>query len=364
MEILSLKLKNYRNFENLELNFSDRVNVIIGNNGEGKTNIVESIFVLALTKSFRCNDENNLIKYNTNFFRIEGNIKSTFVRNFKYIYQNNFKTVKIDNNKLNKLSDYISNINLILFNVNDLNFIKDTPNTRRKLINLEISQYDNKYIKLLNYYNKILKQRNSYLKKIKDDNFNYSYLEIIDSQLISYGKEIFNIRKKFIENINIYLNKFNEKFGGVRDLLLLYKSDYDKYDINKLVEIYKKNIKRDIFLGSTQIGVHRDDFVFSKDNKEIKLFASEGQQKLALLSFKFSELEVFKEKYLEYPILILDDLFSELDTKKIESIFKSINNDVQVFITTTDLKKIRKKYLNNIKVFKIKNGNIKEDYYE
>ena len=194
MEITSLKLLNFRNFDTLELNFSPNKNIIIGNNGEGKTNIVESIFVLGLTKSFRSNDDNILIKENNNLFKIEGNIKSSFINNYKIVYQDGVKVVKINNNKINKLSDYISNINIILFSLNDLKLIKDTPNTRRKLINLEISQLNNNYIKYLNYYNKILKQRNSYLKTLYKGIVNYDYLFIIDKQLVDYGIKIYDIR--------------------------------------------------------------------------------------------------------------------------------------------------------------------------
>ena len=202
MEITSLKLLNFRNFDNLELSFSPNKNIIIGNNGEGKTNIVEAIFVLGLTKSFRVNDDNILIKENNTLYKVEGNVKSSFINNYKIVYQDGIKVVKINDNKINKLSDYISNINVILFSINDLKLIKDTPNTRRKLINLEISQLNNNYIKYLNYYNKILKQRNAYLKSSYNNKFNYDYLSIIDSQLIDYGIKIFDIRKKFINSIN------------------------------------------------------------------------------------------------------------------------------------------------------------------
>ena len=178
MKITSLKLINFRNFSNLDINLSDYKNIIIGNNGEGKTNIVEAIFVLALTKSFRTNDDNVLIKENNNLFKVEGNISSTFINNYKIIYQDNIKTVKINNNKISKFSDYISNINVVLFSINDLKLIKDTPSTRRKLINLEISQIYKDYVKYLNYYNKILKQRNTYLKKFKNyEDINYDYLK-------------------------------------------------------------------------------------------------------------------------------------------------------------------------------------------
>ena len=365
MEIASLKLINFRNFSNLELNFSENKNIIIGDNGEGKTNIVEAIFVLALTKSFRTNDDDNLIKENNSLFKVEGSIKSSFVNNYKIIYQDGVKVVKINNNIINKYSDYISNINVILFSINDLKLIKDTPSTRRKLINLEISQLDNNYVKYLNYYNKILKQRNSYLKTLYNSSVNYDYLNIIDNQLVDYGFKIYEIRKKFIEDINNLITDIYINLGGTKKLEIIYKSDYLEFNnIDDIVSNYKSYVSKDINLGSTQFGIHRDDFVFSLDGQDAKVFASEGQQKNSVISFKLAELEIFNLKNNEYPILILDDLFSELDLKKIGKILNYISKDIQTFITTTDLKKIKKSYLKNSKIFRLNNGVIEEDLYE
>lgn len=364
MEITSLKLINFRNFANLELNFSNKKNIIIGNNGEGKTNIVEAIFVLALTKSFRCNDDNILLKENEEYFKVEGEVKSSTINNYKIIYQDNIKVAKINNTKINKFSDYISNINVILFSLNDLKLIKDTPNTRRKLINLEISELSNSYIKNLNYYNKILKQRNSYIKSIYNNNINYDYLFIIDKQLVSYGIEIVKLRNKFVNDINSILSDIYISLGGIEGLNIKYKNDYADKSVGEILEVYKNSISRDINLGSTQFGIHRDDFIFNINDQEIKYFASEGQQKNSIIAFKLAELEIFKNMTGEYPILILDDLFSELDIKKIEKILKFINKEIQTFITTTDLKKIRKSYLRQSKIFTIKDCTIKEELYE
>jgi len=364
MEITNLKLLNFRNFNNLNLNFSKNKNIIIGNNGVGKTNIVESIFVLALIKSFRTNDDEILVNEESDFYKIEGTIKSNFINNYKIVYQDKNKVVKINNNKISKYSDYISNINVILFSINDLKLIKDTPNTRRKLINLEISQLNNEYVIYLNYYNKILKQRNTYLKTLYNKKANYEYLEILDNQLIDYGMKVYNIRKMFIEKINNLLSNIYVKLGGFDGLFINYKSDYTNKAKVHIKEDYKNNIEKDISFGSTQIGIHRDDFVFFANNKDIKNFASEGQQKNAIIAFKLSEIELFYRQKKEYPILILDDLFSELDLKKIENILNFISNEIQTFITTTDLKKIKKKYLKNSKIFKITEKGIEEDIYE
>ena len=364
MEITFLKLFNFRNFVNLELKFSKYRNIIIGDNGSGKTNIVEAIFVLALTKSFRTNDDSVMIKENNNLFKIEGNVKSTFVNDYKIIYQNEEKIVKINNNKINKLSDYISNINIVSFSLNDLKLIKDTPSTRRKLINLEISQLDNNYIRYLNIYNKIIKQRNNYLKKLSKNTINYEYLKILDNQLIDYGIKIMNIRKDYIDIINTMIKDIYKSIGGSIDIHIKYISDFLEKNKKEIENEYNLNLKKDITLGSTQFGIHKDDFIFYKDDIEYKNFASEGQQKSAIIAFKLAELEVVNNKKGNYPILILDDLFSELDIKTVEKILNYINNDVQIFITTTDLNKIKKKFLKNTKVFLVKNGEVEEKIYE
>ena len=364
MEITSLKLLNFRNFDNLEINFSNKKNIIIGNNGVGKTNIVEAIFVLALTKSFRTNEDTVLIKDGNNLFKIEGTVNSVVTNNYKIVYQDGIKIVKINNNKINKFSDYISNINIVLFSINDLRLIKDTPSTRRKLINLEISQLNNTYIKYLNYYNKILKQRNSYLKTVYKMNINYEYLNIIDEQLVDYGLKVFEIRKNFINRINYYISKIYFELSGNNDLNIYYKSDYTNLTKEEIMNYYNKNIYKDINFSSTQFGIHKDDFIFYYNDQELKNFASEGQQKNAVISFKLAELEVFKEKKGEYPILVLDDLFSELDIGKIENILNYIKNDIQTFITTTDLKKIKKRYLKDTKIFQVKDNGVEESLNE
>ncbi len=364
MEIINLKLFNFRNFSKLDINFSNSKNIIIGNNGEGKTNIIESIFVLALTKSFRTTDENILVKKNNNLFKIEADVKSSFINNYKIIYQDEVKTVKINNKKVNKLSDYISNINIILYSINDLKWIKDTPSTRRKLMNLELSQFDNSYIKYLNYYNKLLKQRNLYIKTVDNNNINYNYINIIDEQLIGYGKTIMNMRNSFVEKLNETLTNIYHLIGGSGNLSISYESDFLNLSIEQLFDKFKKNIIKDLNMKSTQLGIHHDNFIFNINENDIKNFGSEGQQKLAVISFKLAELELFYNKNKEYPVLILDDLCSELDIKKIEKILNYINKDVQTFITTTDLKKIQKKYLRGSKIFSLSKNDIKEELYE
>jgi DNA replication and repair protein RecF len=365
MQLLDLKLLNFRNYEKLELQFNPYKNIIIGKNGMGKTNIVEAIYVLALTKSFRGSKEDVIIKNNCDLTRVEGNVLNKYTDNYKVIIKASEKKVKINNNKVDKISDYISRINIVLFTSEDLKLIKDTPNTRRKLINIELSQFSNDYLKILTYYNKVLKQRNSYLKTLYlNGNASKDYLDILTNQLIEIGIKVNKYRLDFTNNISKYISENYYKITGHEGLELKYKSDFNDKDKDSIINMYKKEIDRDIVLGKTNIGIHRDDYEFFLDGRNLKDYGSEGEQKNAIIALKLAEINIFKEDKHESPILILDDLFSELDQQKINNILKFISDDIQTFITTTDVKKVSKKLMENSKIFKVNNGEIEEELYE
>ena len=361
MKILNLKLLNFRNYESLNINFDLSKNLIIGKNGMGKTNIIEAIYVLGLTKSFRGSKESVVIRRNTDLARVEGTIESTFKNDYKVIIKNNEKKVKINNNNIDKISEYISKINIVLFTSEDLKLVKDTPNTRRKLINIEISQLSNEYLKLLTYYNKILKQRNAYLKIMYiNANAKTDYLDILTNQLIEIGLKIYNFRKDFIKNISKYITKNYLKITGNDNLILNYISDYNDKSKEDIIKLYKKYQKKDIILGKTSIGVHRDDYDFLLDNNSLKDYGSEEEKKNAVIALKMAEVEIFKVEKNDTPILILDDLFSELDEVKINNIISFINNDIQTFITTTELDKLNDDLIKNSKIFEVNNGSVSE----
>lgn len=361
MQILDLKLLNFRNYDKLELQFNPYKNIIIGKNGMGKTNIVEAIYVLALTKSFRGSKEDVIIKYNTDLARVEGTIEDKYKDTYKVIVKSNEKKVKINNTNIDRISDYISRINIVLFTSEDLKLIKDTPNTRRKLINIELSQFSNDYLKILTMYNKVLKQRNSYLKTLYiNGNASKEYLDILTNQLIEIGMKVNKYRAEFINNISKYIEDNYKKITKKDGLKLVYKSDFINKTKEELLKMYKRELNRDITLGKTNIGIHRDDYEFYLNDKNLKDYGSEGEQKNAIISLKLAEINIFKEEKEVNPILILDDLFSELDQQKINNILKFISEDIQTFVTTTDLKKVSKKLMENSKVFKVDNGNVLE----
>lgn len=365
MKIINLKLYNFRNYETLNLEFSNKQNIIIGQNGSGKTNIVEAIYVLAITKSFRGSLDKVLIKNGQSSMSIEGSVKDKITHKYKLTLSDNGKVVKIDNNKIPKLSNYISKINVVLFTPEDINIIKGTPSNRRNMLNIEISQLNNEYLHILNEYNKVLKQRNAFLKLMYINNLaSPDYLWILTEKLIDLGIKLSKIRNDFINNINKYYDDINYKITKNKGLKVLYVSSYKNKTKEELIEKYKYYLERDLSIGKTSIGIHHDDLVFSLKSNNLKDYGSEGEQKNAIICFKLAEIEIFIKDRGIYPILILDDLFSELDTKKINNILKKLNKNLQIFITTTDLKNVNTKILNNCTVFELKNEKVVKKEYE
>ncbi len=349
----------------MEVSFSPKYNIIFGNNGSGKTNLVESIYVLALTKSFRGTVDKILLMNSKDVCRIEGEVSDKYTNKYKLILKDGGKKVKINNTKVDKLSDYISQISVVLFNPDDLRFIKDSPTVRRKAINLEISQINNAYLKNLNMYNKLLKQRNSYLKTTNiNANSSSDFLTILTNKLVDYGEKIYESRRKYINLLNQRIGDLYNSICGIQDLKLEYVSDYKDFDRDKILKKYQDNLNRDIILGKTSIGVHHDDIKFKLEGYNIKDYGSEGQQKNAIIAYKLTELEIFYQIRGNYPILILDDLFSELDRFKINNILNLINDDIQTFITTTEIDKINDNVLSNSKLFEVVDGYVREVNYE
>ena len=362
MQISSLKLLNFRNYETLELKFSNKVNLIYGKNGMGKTNIIEAIYMLGLTKTFRSNNDDIVIKKGKNIAKIEGTIKDNIFNNYKIIISNAGKRIKIDNNKIAKVSDYITKVNIILFNPDDLKLIKDTPSIRRKMLNIEISGINGEYLLLLNSYNKVLKQRNAYLKALnKKKDYETSFLNILTEQLVDLGLKIMWIREDFINNINSYISDIYYEITHKGTLKVVYKSEFLGKNKEDLLKMFEKNISREIFLGKTIFGIQHDDIEFLIDKEIVKEFSSVGEQKNSIISFKLAEIKNIEEKLHKKPILILDDLFSELDEEKINNILMLIDTDLQTFITTTEISKVDTKLLANAKIFHVINGKVEEE---
>ena len=240
--------------------------------------------------------------------------------------------------------------------------IKDTPSIRRKYLNIAISQLHVDYLKLLGDYNKLLKIRNAYLKKMYlNGNSLQSYLQVLTEKLVDLGMEIYEQRRTYIEQMNGFITDIYEEITGKSNLYVKYISEYDHKSREDLLNLYHKNLKRDLLLGKTNIGIHHDDYVFLLEDFDLKDFGSEGQQKNAVISWKFSEISMLKENKGITPILILDDLLSELDLEKIKNILKFIEEDIQTFITTTEIEKLTSLLINKeYKKYHVVNGVLEE----
>jgi len=372
MILNKINLVNFRNYCKCNIKFNSKINIFIGNNAQGKTNILESVYVLALTKSYRTNYDEILKRKGSEGFKIKGEVKiGKYFKNLSICFFNNEKKVFVNETNIKKISDYVSNLNVILFSPEDVETIKGSPSLRRDLLNIEISQIQQQYIKNYNEYNKILKMRNDYLKLIYTNSISdIRYLDVLTENLIERAAYIYCERLGFINNINENISKIYKKLTGTDDLKVQYETSIgvtnkSMIEIKSMLkEKYKSNQNREIVAGMTLYGPHRDDFSFLINDTNIKLYGSQGQQKMAMIAFKLAEISIFEEMTGTKPILLLDDIFSELDKTKRNRLIDFINNDIQVIITSNDTVGISKKMLENSKIFKIENGKIidKGDY--
>lgn len=371
MIVKSIKLKNFRNFEELNIELNDVLNIFIGDNGQGKTNLLESIYLCSIGKTFKLNTENDLIKFGQNNFEIEivvnkGNKENKTI-NIAYMKNQN-RIVKINGVKLDKNSELIGYMNNVIFTPDDLKIVKGSPIERRKFVNIDISQIKPKYKYLLKNYKKIVLGRNNILKNL-NNNSNREVLSIWDDYLIDVGSEIIFYRNEYINKLKYETSKIYSDISDNKESFdLSYKCDIgnvenlSKDDIKKIFrEKIEKNIENEIFRKNSLHGPHKDDITIKINNKDFKYFGSQGQQRSAVLAIKLGEIEIIKNEIGEYPILLLDDVLSELDNKRKGFLIDYIK-DIQTIITSTDdtdLKDLVKK--NDKKIFHICEGRIERN---
>lgn len=336
MFVKSLKLKNFRNYDLLDLEFDSETNIFYGDNAQGKTNILESIYLTGTTKSHRGTKDRDLIRFGEEEAHIETVVEKKGVP-FKidiHLKKNSPKGIAINKIPIRKASELFGIINIVFFSPEDLNIIKNGPAERRRFIDLELAQLDKVYLSDLSNYNRIVNQRNKLLKDIYERNDLLETLDIWDLQLIQYGNRVIERRKVFIEQMNEIIGKVHEKLtGGKESLELRYESGTGIYDLETALF---KNRERDIRMKSTSVGPHRDDICFVANEIDIRKFGSQGQQRTAALSLKLSEIELVKKVIKDTPILLLDDVLSELDKHRQNYLLDSIR-DIQTLITCTGL---------------------------
>ena len=367
MNISKINLVNFRNYSKLSINLGQNMNIFIGNNAQGKTNILESIMFLALTKSPRVFNESDLIKYGLSKAIVKGKVKdNNSIREMEISLEKGKKSLSINKTPIKKLSSYISNLIIISFTPDDLNIIKSSPSIRRNVLNVQISQLSKVYLNTYNEYNKLLKVRNEYLKVLFTNSIaDKNYFDVITEKLIEKAVIIYQIRKEYIDMINLSITDIYDDIDNSKaKISMKYEPNVEilDYDTNKLSDtlknIFKTNYRKELNNGVTLFGPHRDDFSFYLDEKNLKIYGSQGQQKLAVLAYKLSEVPIFIDKCNSTPVLLFDDIFSELDIKKRNGVLKYVQRNIQTIITTTDLKNIQKKYLKEAFIFEVKEGKI------
>lgn len=355
MILKKLCLKDFRSYSEKEIVFSDKVNILVGKNAQGKTNILEAIFFLCLGKSFRTPREKEVINWSA---ENGGYIKGEFDKKYREIEIEMFfnkdrkKAIKIDGIGIRKIGELLGCVNVVFFSPDELKLVKDSPEERRRFMNVILSQTDKRYFYMVARYDKILANRNKLLKESKDKEVLKDTIDIWNRALADMAEKIYNERQKLISEIAPLAKKAHEYLsGGKEEIEVVYKSSFegDGY-AEKMMKALEKNLDKDFKLGYTTVGVHRDEIDIYLNGVEVKAFGSQGQQRTTALSLKLAELEIIKNRVGEEPILLLDDVFSELDSDRRAKLLK-FTAKAQTIITTTDISADCKDY-NIIKISK------------
>lgn len=368
MHIKQLQLKNYRNYDSLDISFSDHINVIIGENAQGKTNLLEAIYVLAFTKSYRTPKEKELIQWDADYGKIEGRImKRNQSFPLEIILSAKGKKAKLNHIEQKRLSDYIGAMNIVMFAPEDLMLVKGPPQGRRRFIDMELGQIQPRYIYHLGQYQKILKQRNHLLKQLgMKENPDLTMLRVLTEQLATHASALLVRRFMFLKLLREWASSIHS--GISRELETLDIEYVATIDVSeeankeKIESIYSEKFKeieaKEIERRTTLIGPHRDDLTFYINQKDVQIYGSQGQQRTTALSVKLAEIELIYNEVGEYPILLLDDVLSELDNHRQSHLLHTIQHKVQTFVSTTTVDGIQHETINQASLFHVDHGTI------
>ena len=357
MVIKSIELADYRNYEALIMQFDKGTNILYGDNAQGKTNILEAIFVAATTKSHRGSKDKEIINFDKEEAHIRTYLEKEGVetRVDMHLRKSKSKGIAIDGQKIKKAADLLGLCNVVFFSPEDLGIIKNGPSERRRFVDMELCQLDSFYLYNLNHYNKIINQRNKLLKDMFMNPDLKETLNIWDMQLVSYGSKVIERRRLFVDQLNEIIYEIHKKLsGGKEELIIKYEPDVE-------IEEFEKKLKfsqdRDIKSKMTSVGPHRDDFSFLVSDIDIRKYGSQGQQRTAALSLKLSEIELVKRITKDTPVLLLDDVLSELDSNRQNYLLNSIG-EIQTIITCTGLEEFVNNRFEINKVFQVSEGTV------
>jgi DNA replication and repair protein RecF len=371
MHITELTLTNYRNYEKLHLTFDHKINVIIGENAQGKTNLMEAIYVLALTKSHRTSKDKELIKWDENYAKIEGSI---YKRNRQFpieiVFSNKGKKAKLNRIEQRRLSDYIGALNVVMFAPEDLYLVKGSPQERRRFIDMELGQIQPVYVYHLSQFQKVLKQRNALLREYqRNQNSDRTMLRILTAQLIEHAAPIIQRRHQFLNLLRTWAKPIHHGISHqLEELDIVYQGTIDitdEMEVSEIEEVYQKRFldveTKEIERGTSLIGPHRDDLIFYVNGKEVQTYGSQGQQRTTALSLKLAEIELIHSEVGEYPILLLDDVLSELDDQRQSHLLNTIQGKVQTFVSTTSVNGIEHETLKKAELFHVHKGTVRKE---
>ena len=357
MIIKSLELQNFRNYDSLEIHFSSGTNILYGDNAQGKTNILEAIYLSSTTKSHKGSKDKDIINFEKEEAHIRTFLEKDGLENKvdMHLRKNKSKGIAINGQKIKKAAELLGLLNVVFFSPEDLSIIKNGPAERRRFVDMELCQLDSFYLYNLNHYNKIVNQRNKLLKDMYFRPELRDTLNIWDSQLISFGSKIIERRDLFVKQLNEIIFEIHKKLSGDKENLSIC------YEADTSIEDYERSLnssqERDIKLKQTTVGPHRDDFSFMEGNIDIRKFGSQGQQRTAALSLKLSEIELVKKMTKDNPVLLLDDVLSELDSNRQNYLLDSIG-DIQTIITCTGLDEFINNRFEIDKIFQVENGKL------
>lgn len=369
MRLNEISLQHYRNYDELTLSFPKTLNIFLGENAQGKTNLLESIYVLAMTRSHRTSNEKELIHWDAPAAKISGIVeKKTGKVPLEILISNKGRKTKVNHIEQKRLSAYIGQLNVILFAPEDLSLVKGSPQIRRKFIDMELGQVSPIYLYDLVQYQSVLKQRNQYLKQLAEKKQTDTvYLDILTEQLADFGGKVLYARFAFVKKLEHWANLLHKKISHEKETLAIeYASSLSLSGEDLTLEAIQQqllqslmdNRKRELFKATTFIGPHRDDLLFIVNGQNVQTYGSQGQQRTTALSVKLAEIDLMHAETGEYPVLLLDDVMSELDNERQVHLLETIEGKVQTFLTTTSLDHLKDKLTVEPDIFMVQQGEI------
>lgn len=368
MFLTDLALTNYRNYERETMRFDQGVNIIFGENAQGKTNMMEAIYVLAMAKSHRTSNDKDLIRWNEEYAKIEGKAeKRNGSLSLELLISKKGKRAKCNHIEQQRLSQYVGHLNVVMFAPEDLNLVKGSPQVRRRFIDMEIGQISPVYIHDLSQYQKLLQQRNHCLKMMQTrERSDEAVLDVLTEQLVWLAAKITLRRRQFLSLLEQWAAPIHREISrGAEQLHIRYEPSVDvsdKAELSRIVEAYRETFaavkEREVQRGTTLVGPHRDEVAFWVNGKNVQTFGSQGQQRTTALAVKLAEIELIFSELGDYPILLLDDVLSELDDFRQTHLLDAIRKKVQTFVTTTSIDGINHDVIQEAAIYRVHSGSV------